>query len=348
MRFHVVSLPHTHTTPAFAACAFTQKVTRFCQMMKGLGHAVILYAGEQNEAPCDEHVPCISERRRAEMVGSRHYTEADWSHPAWAGFNANVIGQMHERIQPQDFICLIGGRAHQPIADAFPNHLSVEFGIGYSGTFAKYRVFESYAWMHMVYGAAAGSADRADGHWFDEVIPNQVDEALFPAGAGDGDYLLYVGRLIDRKGYRIAQEVAERLGKRLMLAGPGEPLGYGEFVGEVGPERRAELMGGAIALFAPTVYVEPFGTVTIEAMACGTPVITTDWGAFTETVLPGVDGFRCRMFSEFCDAVWKAVQLDRSKIRERALARFAMPVVAERYQRYFARLATLHGAGWYS
>lgn len=114
MRFHVVALPHTQTTAAFAACAFTQKVVRFCQMMKARGHKVILYAGETNDAPCDELVPCISEKQRAAIVGTKHYTDADWAHPGWAGFNANVIGQMHERIEPHDFICLIGGRSQQP------------------------------------------------------------------------------------------------------------------------------------------------------------------------------------------------------------------------------------------
>jgi glycosyltransferase involved in cell wall biosynthesis len=347
MRFHVVGLPHTQVMTAFGACAFTQKVFRFCQMMKARGHHVTLYAGEQSEAPCDELVPCISERRRAEIVGDRHYTEADWNHPAWEGFNANAIGQMCERIEDRDFICLIGGLSHKPIADAFPGHMSVEFGIGYSGTFAKYRVFESYAWMHMVYGAEAGRADRKDGGWWDAVIPNQVDPALFPSGRGDGGYFLYVGRLIDRKGYRIAQEVCEKLGKRLILAGPGERKGYGEFVGEVGAAERAQLMGGATALFAPTVYVEPFGTVHVEAMACGTPVITTDWGVFTETVINGLTGFRCRSFAEFRAAMEDAPSLGRHMIREMALSRFGMDVVAGEYERYFERLLTLWGGGWY-
>lgn len=349
MRFHVVSLPHTHPTTDFAACAFTQKVVRFCAMMKGLGHHVTLYSGEQNGAPCDEHVPCISETRRATMVGERHYTEADWAHPYWAGFNANVIGQMHERIEPHDFICLIGGYAHKPIADAFPAHLSIEFGIGYSGTFAAYRVFESYAWMHMIYGAEAGRADMKDGNWFDAVIPNQIED-IYRLGSG-GDYALYVGRLIDRKGYRIAQEVCAASGTRLILAGPGSDrgTGYGEFVGEVDAAGRAELMAGACCLMAPTQYIEPFGTVTIEAMACGTPVICSDWGAFTETVAQGVDGARCRSFSEFKAALEMAQdgRFDRADIRGRALARFSMPVVALQYERYFRRLETLWDKGWY-
>lgn len=395
MRFHVVSLPHTQTKAAFAACAFTQKVVRFCAMMKTRGHEVVIYAGDQNEAPCDELVTCIGEDSRAGIVGSKHYTEADWGHPAWATFNARAIEEMRSRIQPQDFICLIGGWAHKTIADAFPNHISVEFGIGYAGTFAKYRVFESYAWMHMVYGAQAGSADKADGHWFDAVIPNQIDPALFPSmwddpgnGIGmpgpdglhgpqdwgltdatdeersktakikrwhdltckqcSGDYYLYVGRLIDRKGYRIAQEVCEKLGKRLILAGPGEHVGYGEFAGEVNPTERSQLMAGAIALFAPTIYVEPFGTVHIEAQACGTPIISTDWGVFTETITNGINGYRCRTYREFAEAATACLSLDRKIIRKQALDRFGMDTVAGQYERYFERLFTLWGDGWYA
>lgn len=348
MRLHVVSLAHTNTTQAFPSCAFTQKVVRFCQMMHP-NHSIFLYAGEQNEAPVTELVPCISERKRSEMVGYNHYTAADWSHPHWQGFNTNVIGQMHERIEPHDVICLIGGRAHQPIVEAFPGHLSVEFGIGYEGVIRApntHWVFESYAWMHTVYGAQFGAA-AADGRAFDYVIPNQIDPALFPAGKGDGGYFLYVGRLIDRKGYSTAQEVCQRLGKRLILAGPGEQHGYGEFVGEVDPVERARLMGGATALFAPTRYVEPFGTVHVEAMACGTPVIASDWGVFTETIDNGVNGYRCRVLADYLAAAEAAPGLDRTTIRERALARYSMDVVSGYYERYFARLATLWDKGWY-
>lgn len=342
MRFHVVSLPHTHTTAAFPSCAFTQKVRRFCQMMGGIGHHVTLYAGEQNDVPCDEHVSCISETRRAEMVGEKHYTEANWSHPHWAKFNARVIAEIHDRIEPGDIICLIGGYAHKKIADEFPNNKSVEFGIGYAGVFSKYRVFESYAWMHTVIGAqSGGNAANADGSEFDTVIPNQIEDSLydFAPAAPPHDYALYVGRLVDRKGYKIAQDICQAKGLRLILAGPGTPSGYGEFLGEVDAVKRTELMRNAKCLFAPTIYVEPFGTVHVEAMACGTPIIASDWGVFTETITQGVHGFRCRSFNEFSNALDLVDQLDRKRIRDDAFLRFSMSTVAKQYDAYFTRLA---------
>ena len=348
MRFHVVALPHTQVTKDFTSCAFTEKVRRFCIMMNNLGHEVVLYAGEQNEAPVTEHVVCISEDLRAAAVGNQHYTTVsfDTNLPHWQVFNATVINKMRERLEPKDFICLIGGYAHKPIADAFPKHSAVEFGVGYGGVFAKYRVFESYAWMHSIY-AGHNNPTAVDGQFFDGVIPGYLEPEMFPEGKGDGGYYLYIGRVIDRKGYKIAQAVCEHLGKKLIIAGPGEGSGYGEFVGNVGPEQRAELMGGAIAQFAPTLYIEPFGNVAIEAQVCGTPTITTDWGAFTETNINGLTGFRCRTLADFVKAAEDVKTLDRTAIRKHAIERYSLDVVGKLYEDYFSRLLTLWDDGWY-
>ena len=348
MRFHVVSLPHTQVTKEYVGCAFTEKVRRFCIMMTDLGHEVYLYAGDQSEAPSTELISCITEEQRSEAVNGGHYSTAsfDITKPHWKIFNSNVIQEIGKRIQTKDFICLIGGTAHQPIAEAFPNHMSVEFGIGYGGTFAKYRVFESYAWMHSIY-AGWKNPTQVDGNFFDAVIPGYLEPEMFPEGSGDGDYYFFIGRLIDRKGFSIAQEVCERLGKRLIVAGPGEAKGYGEFIGSVGPEQRAELMGKAIALFAPTLYIEPFGNIVIEAQTCGTPTITTDWGAFTETNINGVTGYRCRSLVDFMKAAEDVKKLDRKTIREHALSRYSLDIIGKQYEDYFTRLLTLWEDGWY-
>jgi glycosyltransferase involved in cell wall biosynthesis len=349
MRFHVVSLPHTNTTEEFTACAYTEKVRKFCIMMKNLGHTVFLYGGEFNEAPCDEHITCITEEQRLAAVGNNHYSAAsfDWNLPHWRTFNGNAIMEIGKRLEQKDFICLITGYASKPIADAFPKSLSVEFGIGYGGSFADYKVFESYAWMHSCYGSKVTDPHALDGKFYDTVIPSYIDVGDFPLQETPDDYYLYIGRLIDRKGYQIAVDVCRLLGKRLIIAGQGIPPEYGEYVGVVGTEERAKLMGGAIATFTPTLYVEPFGTVAIEAMACGSPVISTDWGAFTETVIDGVTGFRCHTLQEFMDAAENVKTLDRKEISEYSKGRYGLDAVGLMYEKYFNRLLSLWGAGWY-
>jgi glycosyltransferase involved in cell wall biosynthesis len=351
MRFHLVSLPHTQVTSDFAACAFTEKIRKFAVMMMNLGHEVILYAGDQNEAPCTELVTCFSEADRLAHCGGKHFIEAswDWSNPGWVNFNTRVIAAIRQRAQPRDFICVIGGLASKPIADALPDMMTVEFGIGYGGTFAKYRVWESYAWMHTCYGAATkGNPNAADGQWFDAVIPGYFEPENFPFRADKDDYYFFIGRLTDRKGYRIASEVCQRLSKRLIVAGQGTPPEYGQYVGVIGPDERGRLMAGATAVFVPTIYVEPFGNVAVEAQACGTPVITTDWGAMTETVVEGVTGFHCRTFGEFCAATESVKALDPYAIRKHVMERYTLDVIGKKYDAYFNRLSTLWGDGWYA
>lgn len=351
MIFHVVSLPHTCTTSSYISCAYTAKVINFCRMMKDRGHTVFLYGGEQNEAPCDEHIVCVSEAERAAHVGDNHFTSAsfDYNLPFWRNFNERVVaGIKANQKTNRDFVCLIAGYAQKQIADALPDMISVEFGVGYGGSFSKYRVFESYAWMHLCYGAARGGDPHGvDGNWWDTVIPGYLDPDQFPFSAEKDDYYLFIGRLIDRKGYRIAADVCFDLGKKLVVAGQGNPPLGCEYVGVVGPEERGRLMSRAKAVFVPTIYIEPFGNVNVEAQACGTPVITTDWGAFTETVIQGVTGFRCRTFGEFKRAALAVEKLDPHLIRSRAVADYSLETIGKKYEDYFSRLLHLWSRGWY-
>jgi glycosyltransferase involved in cell wall biosynthesis len=75
---------------------------------------------------------------------------------------------------------------------------------------------------------------------------------------------------------------------------------------------------------------------------CGTPVISTNWGGFVETVNHGMTGYRV---SDAKEAAERIGQLDRLApndiIRKRTVAFFSMRVLRHEYQRYFERLATL-------
>ncbi len=350
MRFHICALPHTQTTTEYVSCAYTAKVIGFCRMMKDRGHTVFLYSGEENQAPCDEHIVCVSEADRAAHVGDKHFTSAsfDYNLPFWTSANTRMAAEIAKRAEKTDFVCVIGGYAQKQIADALPHMITVEFGVGYGGTFSKYRVFESYAWMHTCYGAATmGKPHDADGSWWDAVIPGYLDPAMFPFNEKKEDYYLFIGRLVDRKGYRIAADVCFDLGKKLVVAGQGDPPVGCEYVGVVGPEERGLLMSRAKAVFVPTIYIEPFGNVNVEAQACGTPVITTDWGAFTETVIDGVTGFRCRTFGEFKRAAQDAEKLNPHLIRGRAVSQYSLAVIGKKYEAYFERLLHLWDKGWY-
>ena len=159
LRFHVVALPHTQTSKQHCACAYTQKVLNFCKMMRSLGHTVFHYGAEGSQVDCDEHVEVISQEEQQLLCGARDHTRQvydqpwDPARPWWQLANARTIAGVLRRKSPRDFLCLIGGWPQKPIADAAgKGMLVVEFGIGYSGTFAPYRVFESYAHMARILG----------------------------------------------------------------------------------------------------------------------------------------------------------------------------------------------------
>ena len=137
----------------------------------------------------------------------------------------------------------------------------------------------------------------------------------------------------------------------LILAGDGDfrpDYDLAEYIGPVSIERRNELMAGATALLAPTVYSEPFGNIVPEAHLNGCPTVTTDFGAFPETNVHGLTGFRARTLGEFCDAVERCHDLDSTLIRDHAVANYDYSAIRPKYLAYLEQLATLTGEGWYS
>jgi glycosyltransferase involved in cell wall biosynthesis len=110
-------------------------------------------------------------------------------------------------------------------------------------------------------------------------------------------------------------------------------------------------MGEAILTFVPTLYIEPFGGVAVEAMMTGCPVLTTDWGAFSENVLHGITGFKCHTLDDFLWSAKHIEEIDRIDCRNWALKNFSMERVRHMYNHYFKQLYNLwyagSGSGWY-
>lgn len=356
-QLHILSLPHTQLTPEYVSCAYTMKALKLAKMMDSLGYRVYLYGSEDFDV-LDTNIiteTCITKKQQHEFFGDNDHTKTFYNitwgpeEEHWQHFNKNAIDKIHKNIRPRDLILTFAGVCQKQVADAFPNHMTVEAGIGYTGVWSKYKVFESYAWMHYVHGLL----NNDNGDFYETVIPNYWDPAEFPLAKKTGDYYLYIGRLIDRKGYHIAQEVCEKLGKKLILAGQTDkPFeGYGEYVGTVNTKERGKLMSEAIAVFTPTTYLGPFEGVHVESMLSGTPVITTNFGVYTETVKNDFNGQRCNDFQEFINAAQWAASVTREHrklIQQHAQDRWSMDVVAKQYHEYFQRLMRLYDKGWYS
>ena len=356
LRFHVLGVPHTVTRKDYSACAFTQKALKFCKMMHARGHIIYHYGHEESEVDATEHVSITDNKLFEETYG--HY---DWKKELFRHntsdncnkvFNERAAIEIGKRKKHMDFLLLFWGVGHAPIAKAHPDLIAVEPGIGCFNTpCTPFSIYESYAVMNYIYGQ-----EKMQPKWYDAVIPNYFDLGDFQATTRPGEYFVYLGRIIESKGIAIAVEIAKRTGRTLKVAGQGnfkeqlgfEPPSFVEIVGYVEPAERAELLRGARALLAPTHYNEPFGGVTVEALLCGTPIITSDWGAFAENNLHGITGYRCRTLEQFVWAADNIHKLDRRVCREWAEKNFSLESVAPMYEEYFTSLLPVFkGKGFY-
>jgi len=327
------------------------------KMLTGRGHEVYHYGAEGSDLQCTEHITCVTDAEQAYSYEDKGWPEVFFDFNAqtdyaYRKFNERAIIEINKRKQPHDILLCSMGNAQKLIADQ-TGVLAVEMGIGYTGTFAQYRVFESYSWMHYIYGMQMPNSSACDGRFYDVVIPNYFDPKDFKFSRKKDDYYLYIGRLTPRKGVVIAQQVCDEIGAKLIIAGKGSLKDLGiespnvEYVGIADAKMRASLMSKAKAIFVPTLYLEPFGGVNVEAAFCGTPSITTDWGGFTETVQHGVTGYRCRTFDDF---VWAAKNVDKLKpedCRNWAMKNYSLERVVLMYEEFFMKVQDLFGKGWY-
>ncbi|KAA9162989.1 glycosyltransferase family 4 protein [Amycolatopsis acidicola] len=117
-----------------------------------------------------------------------------------------------------------------------------------------------------------------------------------------GEHVLYLGRLTEEKGVRLLMSAWERLdvGMPLLLAGTGPMQDEVErwastrpdvrYVGLADKARCQELIARAAAVVAPSVWLEAFGLVVVEAMAADVPAVAPAHGAFPELIEDGVSG----------------------------------------------------------
>jgi glycosyltransferase involved in cell wall biosynthesis len=180
-----------------------------------------------------------------------------------------------------------------------------------------------------------------------------IDTDNFTFRERPDDYLLFLGRFTEGKGVLQAIEIAKRVGMRLILAA-AEDAYYREqvaphvdgrhivYYGEADFVSKVKLYGGARALLYPIQAREPFGLVLAEAMACGTPVAALDRGAVREVVDDGVTGVVFDTLEHMVNELPRVFDLDRRRVRDRAVERFGVARMVEGYVDVYRRIVGAH------
>lgn len=168
------------------------------------------------------------------------------------------------------------------------------------------------------------------------------------------EYLAVLGRVSPEKGIDKAIHIAGKAGMRVKIAAkvdaadeeyfqteikPLLALPHVEFIGEINEMQKPDFLSGAHALLFPIDWPEPFGLVMIEAMACGTPVITYERGSVPEVIEDGLTGFITRDEADAVRAVGRIGELDRAQVRARFEERFSARRMAEDYLSVYEELA---------
>ncbi|GIU88858.1 MAG: glycosyl transferase [Acidimicrobiia bacterium] len=206
--------------------------------------------------------------------------------------------------------------------------------------------------VHLVAISNAQAAENTEVHYAATVY-NGIDLDAYPYREDKEDYLVYIGRANPDKGPAEAIRIARRVGLPLkMILKRGEPAERYYFEHEVEPlvahdvelfenvphATKVELLGRARAMVFPIRWPEPFGLVMVEAMACGTPVVTTNWGAAPELVDHGVTGFRAEGSDELADLLGKVDQIDPAACRARVEEHFSAEAMVRGYEAVYARV----------
>ncbi|MFF9094109.1 glycosyltransferase [Streptomyces sp. NPDC014802] len=162
-----------------------------------------------------------------------------------------------------------------------------------------------------------------------------------------------LGRCTPDKGMHLAIDATVAAGREIELAAkcsaPAEHacfeaenkprLGPGvEWLGEVTGERKKELPARARCLLFPLPWEEPFGRVMIEAMTCGTPVVTLRRGSIPEVVVDGVTALVRDDVTELPEAVEAVGALDPRACREHVVAHVQPETMAAGHEAVYRKV----------
>ncbi|WP_462264712.1 glycosyltransferase family 4 protein [Mucilaginibacter sp.] len=200
------------------------------------------------------------------------------------------------------------------------------------------------------YYVSISNADRSPELDYLATVYNGLNAADFNLNLQPEDYLLYFGRIHHDKGCAEAIEIAQKCGRKLLIAGIIQDEGYYkskvepflndqiQYIGHAGPEKRNELLSSAAALLHPINFNEPFGMSVAEAMLCGTPVIAFNRGSMPELIKDKQTGFLINTVDEAVNAVGQLAGINRRQCHEWAKSQFSAEKMAGDYYRLYQQI----------
>jgi len=195
---------------------------------------------------------------------------------------------------------------------------------------------------------AISEADRSPELDYAATIHHGIPVEKYTYRDNPDDYLLFFGRIHHDKGTYESIRLAKQVGMPLVIAGIIQDQVYFDryvapyidndqvrYIGPVGPEGKAEVLGKGRALLHLINFDEPFGLSVAEAMACGTPVIAFNRGSMPELIKDGVTGYLVEDLDQACASIFRMDELRREDCRRHVENNFTVELMVDRYIRVY-------------
>jgi UDP-glucose:tetrahydrobiopterin glucosyltransferase len=185
-----------------------------------------------------------------------------------------------------------------------------------------------------------------------EILSSAIDLSLYEFNNSPDASLAWLGRIAPEKALEDAVAAVNITGTPLKIFGkiqhedywsqicrdfPAAPI---EYLGFLETRKLQQELGKCRALIMTPRWIEAFGNVAIEALACGVPVIAYRRGGPAEIVRHGETGFLVEpdSISGLVRAIGKINQIDRLACRQQAEAEYSLTALGDRFETWFYKL----------
>lgn len=275
-------------------------------------------------------------------------TQAELISKAYQDANQGKLDVVHVYANEEELALPMAKFCQKPVV--FTHHDPFNFLVKYRSVMPKYK---DLPWI------ATSDAQRQgmppDTNWLATIYHGLPIDAFTANYNPTGDYIAYIGRIIEPKGVHLAIAAVKQHNQlggkqyKLRIAGKhysgtkkdsywltkvesqidNQEIFYDGYISD--PAAKQEFLGNAAALIVPSTFEEPFGMVNIEALACATPVIGLDSGAIPEIINDGANGFvatkdesEAATIQNLVAAMSKIDQIDRQACRQSFEDRFTL------------------------
>ncbi len=182
-----------------------------------------------------------------------------------------------------------------------------------------------------------------------------LDLSLYQYQPQASSGLAFLGRIAPEKGLEDAVAAAQATGLKLKIMGKIQDASYWQKIQADYPQADLEYLGfldtaamqaevgQCQALLMTPRWIEAFGNVAIEALACGVPVISYARGGPTEIVRDGETGFLVEpdQVEGLIAAIKKLATIDRSACRQQAEKEYSATAWGQQFEEWFGEMHQL-------